>query len=127
MRFNPNLFSGVGRTDPRDPVFKTEQEHKKYWIDKILNKYKDTRPDIYNNYFKFMDIGDVPQAEAMIAVLGGIPKWEPVAQPPTQPVGPSRILDIDFNPSVPHGYRYNVGNGLPAIGSITNRRKRRRF
>lgn len=125
-----NEFLGAWGDGP-DPIFETEEEHNDYYINKILNKYKLERPSIYNEYFRLLNSGDKEGALSMIAVLGGIPKWQaPARKPQTpglRPPGPpSNIAGIGFKPPSVGGYRYNVGPGRPALGSITNRRRRRR-
>lgn len=110
--------------------FKTQDEHNNFYIKRALEYAKVNNPDKYELYFKYLNDGDKDGALSVLAILGSsnpeieIPQFDPTRIQPN-PTGPSRILDIGHGMPNVGGYRYNRGPGLPARGSITNRRRRR--
>src|SRR5687767_9185725 len=113
---DPNtMFASAATTEPSSnyPVFKNKEEHNAFHRKRLLESNKGT--GLYQKYLEYSvnRVGLNADADALLAAMGGIPEYV-VEQ---KPVGPSRILDIDFKPKKTQGYRYK--KGLPDKESIT--------
>lgn len=118
-RAGKQKFSSM--TDPKDPPeFKNKEAHDAYYLQELLEKSKTEEPGFYNEYFKLRDSGDLGGSQAMIAAMGGLPAYTTPAKKSKTSV-PVDWGKLGFQPEKSRGYRYNSGQGKPAVGSITKR------
>lgn len=109
------------KVDPKVPTFKNQKEHDDYYTTQLLEKNKGT--GFYNEYHKFIQAGDIASAQAQLAAMGGLPKYNaPVTGTASGSFSGanSRVKNVGFKPQPTEGYQYN--KGLPDKESITKRK-----
>lgn len=112
-------------TDPKNNEpgkFKNRQEHDAFYLQGLLEKAKLEAPGLHDKYFELVNSGKANPADvsAVITAMGGLPAYtEPVT--PSTPANPTDWKNLGFSGAQKTGgYRYNSGQGKPAVGSTTN-------
>lgn len=116
---------GLTLTDPKSNEpgkFKNRQEHDAFHLQGLLEKAKIEAPGLHDKYFELVNSGKANPADvsAVITAMGGLPAYtEPVT--PSTPSNPTDWKNLGFSGAQKTGgYRYNSGQGKPAVGSTTN-------
>jgi hypothetical protein len=98
--------------------YKDENEFNNHHLNLALQKLQQDDPMLYQVYQEQMAAGNTPNAQAVFAIKGGLPKYVKPSSAP--PLNPTNWAALGSGTPQVGGYRYDAGQGKPASGSITN-------